>query len=392
MGLAASQARLLTITARMHDVEYAAQNIMNQKIDLATQEDAAYKDYCDALDAKRIQVAYNNGNATKYVDATFGNVCTYDETGNRKCQYALTDAQTGKMVVEQEVFENYRDYENDKYAFAWAMIGFLEGGDYSDFSWSDNWGGNVGINAGTGDEGANGHVLLLMTDAEELVYNKHSDDATLSAAYDEYYNALQADDFKRQEEAVQNFRDLLYKNSVWKAEIYDAMRLDKTQDKETSVSNCSYIDGFPDDFEDLTEKFDYYVRLFEGIQGSGGCVSISDFAGGDTTDNDWFNGIINSGRGILNMYNPNGPQKGWVETSVATSVNENYLQETISEVDIKKAEAKYEHELNQIKKKDAQYDRDLQNLETERTALKTELDSIKKVKDDNIERTFGIFS
>ena len=42
MGLAASQARLLTITARMHDVEYAAQNIMNQKIDLATQEDAAY--------------------------------------------------------------------------------------------------------------------------------------------------------------------------------------------------------------------------------------------------------------------------------------------------------------------------------------------------------------
>ena len=46
----------------------------------------------------------------------------------------------------------------------------------------------------------------------------------------------------------------------------------------------------------------------------------------------------------------------------------------------------------QIDKKDKQFDMDLNRLETERTALTTEYDSVKKVIQDNIERTFGIFS
>ena len=44
------------------------------------------------------------------------------------------------------------------------------------------------------------------------------------------------------------------------------------------------------------------------------------------------------------------------------------------------------------KAKDKKYDMELSKLETEREALKTEYDSVKKVISDNIERTFGIFS
>ena len=393
MGLSASQARLLSITARMHDVEYQAQNIMSQKVALATQEDAAYEDYCAALDAKRIQVAFNNGNTTKYVNATFSNVCTFDDSGQRKCQYALTDANSGKMIVEQEVYDNYMEYQNDKYSFAWSMLGFIEGGEYSDYSWSDAWGNNVGINAGDGDEGADGHVLQLMTDVEEIVYQNHSDDPTLSAAYQGYQDALAGDDFSKQHEALKFFRETLYGNSSWKAEIYDLMRLDKSDSKEESLANQKYMSDFPDDFdENLSRKFEYYVRLFEGIDSAGGCITLTDFSKDFSSDNDWFNNVINSGKAILNVYNNNGPQKGWKETSIATSTTENYLKESQDETDIKKAEAKYEHELKKIKDKDAKYDRDLKNLETERTALNTELESIKKVKDDNIERTFGIFS
>ena len=392
MGLAASQARLLTITARMHDVEYQAQNIMNQKIELATQEDAAYSEYCAALDAKKIQVGFTNGITTQYVDATFKSVCAYDETGNRRGQYALTDAQSGMMVVEDEVYDNYQDYSNDRYSFAWAMLGFIEGGDYSDFSWSDKWGNNVGINAGEGDEGADGHSLLLMTDAEDVVYQRHSSDNVLSAAYEGYQQSLTGGDLQKQKEAIEYFRETLYANPSWKAEIYDVMRLDKSEDKESSILNKSYISGFPEEFdESLKDKFEYYLALFDGIQQAGGCISISEYSDG-STDNQWFNNVINSGRAILNIYNPTGMKKGWSETSVSASIGENYLREAKDETDLKKAEAKYEHELNQIKKKDAKFDQDLQKLETERTALKTEMDSIKKVKDDNIERTFGIFS
>ena len=47
---------------------------------------------------------------------------------------------------------------------------------------------------------------------------------------------------------------------------------------------------------------------------------------------------------------------------------------------------------NNIKILKYDFDMDLSKLEAERTALKTEYDSVKKVVSDNIERTFGIFS
>ena len=68
------------------------------------------------------------------------------------------------------------------------------------------------------------------------------------------------------------------------------------------------------------------------------------------------------------------------------------MQEVQDEADLKKAEATYEYELGVINQKDTKFDRDLSKLETERTSITTEMDSIKKVRDDNIQRTFGIFS
>ena len=100
--------------------------------------------------------------------------------------------------------------------------------------------------------------------------------------------------------------------------------------------------------------------------------------------------MVNSGRVIIDVYNED--KKEWSETSVATSTNANYLQEVQDEADMKKAEAEYEHELDIINRKDTKFDQDLSKLETERTSITTEVDSIKKVRDDNIERTFGIFS
>lgn len=397
MGLSASQARLLSLTARMHDIEYSAQNIMNKKVELATQEDTAYQRYCDALDSKKIQVAFANGTTTSYVDANFANVCTFDETGNRRCQYALTDAESGKMIVDSTVHENYEEYQNDKYSFAWAMLGFSDSGENSDFSWSDNYGNNVGsINAGDGDEAADGHYIMLMTDVERIVFDKHKDDSAypkLKTSYDQYQEALQGNDLSSQKEAMKNFREALYSYPALRAEIYDLMRVEKTDDKEADLTNKNYKSGFPESFdESLTREFDYYLHLFEGIQEAGGCVSVTDFSNKYDNDNDWFNTVINSGRAVLNIYKDKGNEKGWVETSVATTTNENYLQSNKSNIELKKIEAKYEHELEVIKRKDSEYDKDLTKLETERSALKTEEQTLKTVIKDNIQRNFKIFS
>lgn len=45
---------------------------------------------------------------------------------------------------------------------------------------------------------------------------------------------------------------------------------------------------------------------------------------------------------------------------------------------MKKAEAEYEHELDIINRKDTKFDQDLSKLETERTSITTEVDSIKR--------------
>ena len=116
--MAASQARLLTITARMHDVEYKAQSIQNAKIQLSTQSDQVYQEYLEALDATTLTVDDINGNT---ITANFNNLVGKNgvETGNN---YALRTS-NGQLIVEDEVKDAYDEYDgNDPYEFAMMMI------------------------------------------------------------------------------------------------------------------------------------------------------------------------------------------------------------------------------------------------------------------------------
>ena len=98
MGMAASQARLLALTAEMHNTELKAQRIESEKLALATQEDAIYEKYCEALDATKIQVGVRDGMGNvKYVDACYANTCGFNPDNPR--QYSLTDNKTGRIIV-----------------------------------------------------------------------------------------------------------------------------------------------------------------------------------------------------------------------------------------------------------------------------------------------------
>ena len=77
MGMAASQARLLTITARMSDLEFKAQTLQNAKLQLATQSDQVYQNYLAALDATSLTLTYTTSSGqTGYQAATFNNLCS----------------------------------------------------------------------------------------------------------------------------------------------------------------------------------------------------------------------------------------------------------------------------------------------------------------------------
>ena len=77
------------------------------------------------------------------------------------------------------------------------------------------------------------------------------------------------------------------------------------------------------------------------------------------------------------------------ETSVATNTG---LREVQDETLLRKAEAKYEADMKKIDMKDRKFDQDLAALEAERNAIKQEMETLKTVAKENVERTFKLFS
>lgn len=66
MGMSASQARLLSITARMNDVEYKSQQISNTKIRLSDESEQVANAYTKALNKQKLTYTdYNSGKAVK---------------------------------------------------------------------------------------------------------------------------------------------------------------------------------------------------------------------------------------------------------------------------------------------------------------------------------------
>jgi hypothetical protein len=150
--------------------------------------------------------------------------------------------------------------------------------------------------------------------------------------------------------------------------------------------------------DENVSKFNYYMRMFNVIQEHGGCISIDDF-NETTNDNaannaEWLTAMIQSGH--LSIEQIHVDSHGNVTTSgVGVDSDQNMKYSNNTEIDkraLAKAEADYEHAMKVIDRKDKKYDLELKRLETERTALTKEYDSVKKVIEDNIDKSFGIFS
>ena len=364
MGMAASQARLLTITARMHDVEYQAQSIQNAKIQLSTQSDQVYQEYLEALDATTLTVSDVNKNI---ITANFNNLCGKNavETGNK---YALRTS-NGQLIVEDDIKESYEKFidegGNDPYEFALYVIDGDDGQSMDRDSLEDDELYVFEENKNNGSEDDDSMIAIR----EKLDKILEDNDA-----YD--YNDLPDEAKKEYDELELSFKNKLYKNYG-----------DQVYARNTGND--------PENFNQ--EDFNYYANLFRQIQRAGGCVSIADYNGtdGDAANNsEWLKNMIECGKIALDIVNTD--DNGAVTFSATSPSSDTYVSytttTTIDKTALAKAEAEYEHKTKQIDQKDKKFDMDLSKLETERTALTTEYESVQKVINDNIERTFGIFS
>lgn len=100
MGMAASQARLLTITARLSDNELRSQTINNAKMRLATQSSQASDSYISALnDANLLFSNYDSTGTAQSQLLTYNALTAYSSYNN---QYGLVNSSGQLLVSESE--------------------------------------------------------------------------------------------------------------------------------------------------------------------------------------------------------------------------------------------------------------------------------------------------
>ena len=404
MGMAASQARLLTITARMHDVEYHAQSIQNAKIQLSTQSDEVYNEYLDALDATTLTL---RNSASELVTATFNNMCGLNAiktaTGE---EYVLKDSQD-RLIVPADVEEAYNDFigegGSDAYMFAWYMLD-KNGIAYANISEGKTWVDVCKEKLASAENDA-----YESNDNTYLKNLKDSMDKILEEALNDYNAGKEDSEKKEKFNTKEDLEAALTENSLTDPQ---KSKLKKHYDKyvkaEDTYRNSLYKQYAEQIYQNLggnvatgydEDMFNYYVNMFKKIQAApGGCVSITNYDGdnGDAANNsDWLKNMIECGVITVALVKKDKSTGNVTLDPTSPSSDSALGYTTTTSMDktaLAKAEAKYEKATKEIDQKDKKFDMDLSKLETERTALKTEYESVKTVINDNIERTFKIFS
>lgn len=270
MGLAASQARLLTLTARQHAIEYKAQKLEAEKLQLANDSDQVYNTYLNALDATKVQYRFvNDDGSTAFSNATFAEMKKAGFLFSVNGVVCNDLAGVKKALKDQGIVDLTA---GDSYTLLSTLI-------------------------------KEGYVVVMEKNPEASDYYK----------FDPASGKLEYSD---EADARHNWNYIIDNNGV--------------KQGSTTTNGAS-------------ATVDVYSELF----------------------------------------------KVFGDTSVSTSTK---LQEVTDEVGLKKAEAKYEADMNKINKKDTRFDTELAQLETERNAIKEEIESLKNVAKENVDRTFKIFT
>ncbi len=365
MGMSASQARLLSLTSRMHDLEFQAQGLQYSKLDLVNLKNNAFEEYEDALDSTKLQMAVVTTSGKEFQDITYTNMIMAN-TGALHSLYTITNSSTGQIYLPEQVA---------------SKLGF-------DPHHSDSVRDAIKSNTSLSDEEK--LKQYLVTVARERVYvnddekRNLSDDAIIQALKDDGKESYWRTQYYSEMPSEQDFLLTVAKNYLYSA------RIDINEDDEYIAQmkkdgNHDYwkaiyyqIIGYKDDNDNI-------------ITGRGFCPISAQNA----TDRDWLTDKLNSGEVQLfkftkesTLFNQNKVNI-FAESSVATDTE---LQEVSNTELIAKASAKYEKVLSDIDAKETKLDLQLARIDSQHNALKTEYDSVKQIVSKNIDRSFKSFN
>lgn len=373
MGMAASQARLLSITARLTDNENSGQGISYSKIRLADETEQVNKDYLNALKATKLTVLTGfNGSEEVYTDISY-NLMTGFNSVACGLQYVVTDKKGQVLVTDKQkkAYEASNGYLNGflaAFGYSQADIDITKNGAASEEDKAiteqkihDAWDRYLtSVDLHYGDEE---HGL-------DFGFNAFSNNA-----FDGYptYTDLATGETKalNYEGTTQEQRELYDYATALTEAYYGTSNSSENLKTAAKAENATYIA--------------YLTNIFNKMQSSGYYVEKDESV--TIKDNKWFEEQLRSGDLQLEYYS--ATDKKFVSTSVDSDSS---IQEVEDERQIAIAEREYQMKLDDLEQKDTKYDMELKKLDTEHNALQTEYDSVKAVIDKNVEKTFNIFS
>lgn len=112
MGLASSQARLISLTSRQHNLEYRAQRLLNNKMQLANESDAVYNQYMNALDSVSLATKQiNSDGKVSWIKGNVNNLLRKDVNENTTGEvFFLQNLNDGKLYIPMDIGALYETY------------------------------------------------------------------------------------------------------------------------------------------------------------------------------------------------------------------------------------------------------------------------------------------
>lgn len=446
--MAASQARLLSITARLTNNENSGQSISYSKQRLADQTQQITNEYNEALNTTKLTVLTGfNGSDATYTDISYDTMTNKQMAANTK-QYVVTDTK-GRILVTEDIANAYKQSAGNYNQFL-AKLGYsqsdmtvqnvasLSATDKQDAAqkiheaW-DKYFASVGIECsddehkGIYDDGTytfKWNNVLDTNDKGEYL-DKDGKVITADEAKTKGYSsvgsgyaswAVLGDDGKPTGE----YNPINYEGTTDESrELYDYamaiteafMRTDESLTADQKNNNQSFDPGSYQLALDAGNKADlnYYKNIFSKMQSSGyftytntpatakddpehyKYVSVGTGTAGNVQksplkDNTVFEAALRDGSLRLEYYSTTS--KSFKTTTIS---EDNCIQEVSDERAIARAESKYNQDMADLENQDKKLDLELKKLDTEHSALQTEYDSVKNVVDKNVESSFKTF-
>lgn len=379
MGMSASQARLLTLTARLSDLELQAQQISNAKIRLSQESEQASLAYSDALSKEQIKVYSGTTDGTStYIQATAYNLTTYNAVSSTDKQRFLKTS-SGAVVVSSDVATAYTNADSTVvYTETAANLQKM----YSTLA--------KYLDAKLGYHDAASATTAGLTYDSAAV-------TTYTTNYNTAGESVTANSIQSEFSSV----DAYLTKMIGYSSEEDATDKGLTYDSKllTYFTNCyngteGFLNGMGTTSDQYSTSYDsgsdkYYENVYKEVAECGG-VEVD---GSQLKDTQWLYDNLNSGNLFLSEWDSTAGTAGTGDfVEVSWTSGDSTLQVGTDDTNTAKAEADYEATTAKIETKDQKFDLELSNIDTEHTAVQTEVDSVKKVIEKNIDRSFKVFN